>query len=391
MALSLAERGFTAIVLERKSGPLQAASYGNEGKIHMGFVYALDSSGNTGREMLRGALSFAPLIEKWCGPMPWHKWKSGGFRYAIMPDSLADMHTLEAYYEKLRGQLGEIGNDLPVNPAYFGDSPSWMWRRSESTTGSPLIDGEPVNCIDTEEISIDTRPFSEALLHKIKEKSTIVLRCDTRVVSAERRGTGFLLEVETLDSHTFLKADVVINCSWADRIRLDRTADIPGINGALSYRVKHRVIVRPRHGIQNLLPVTMVQGPFGDVVPFKDGSVYLSWYPECRTYFNQHPPSQEFSSQFVLDNVSHRTINAMSNMFPQLKNATAISCSPCMIVAQGMQDVDDPDSGLHRRTSTGPHGGNGWWSVDTGKLTLAPLHGESTAKLVLGELGLDVK
>jgi 2-polyprenyl-6-methoxyphenol hydroxylase-like FAD-dependent oxidoreductase len=67
VSLALAARGYRVLLLERRAAPLQATALRNEGKIHLGFVYALDASGVTCKRMLEGALSFAPLIDRWCG------------------------------------------------------------------------------------------------------------------------------------------------------------------------------------------------------------------------------------------------------------------------------------------------------------------------------------
>ena len=44
------------------------------------------------------------------------------------------------------------------------------------------------------------------------------------------------------------------------------------------------------------------------------------------------------------------------------------------IVAWGQTDVDDPRSGLHRRCDIGVHTTGRYHSIDTGKLTMAPLN-----------------
>ncbi|MEX0620076.1 MAG: FAD-dependent oxidoreductase, partial [Solirubrobacterales bacterium] len=66
-ALALAARGIRSRILESRSQLLRGASYRNEGKVHLGFVYALDESGVTARKMVEGALTFSDLIEGWCG------------------------------------------------------------------------------------------------------------------------------------------------------------------------------------------------------------------------------------------------------------------------------------------------------------------------------------
>jgi len=57
-------------------------------------------------------------------------------------------------------------------------------------------------------------------------------------------------------------ADVVINCAWTDRIRLDRMVDAASQDTPLSYRVKHESSFDHNMG-QETDAVTMVQAPMG--------------------------------------------------------------------------------------------------------------------------------
>jgi hypothetical protein len=57
-----------------------------------------------------------------------------------------------------------------------------------------------------------------------------------------------------------------------------------------------------------------------------------------------------------------------------------------MIFAWGRTDIDDPGSGLHERHAVGPHTFGNYHSVDTGKLTVAPLFARALAERIL-EIG----
>ena len=64
-ALELAMRGIRVTLYERNSTLLAGAATANEGKIHLGYTYASDRSLTTARTLLRGALSFAPLMQRY--------------------------------------------------------------------------------------------------------------------------------------------------------------------------------------------------------------------------------------------------------------------------------------------------------------------------------------
>src|SRR5262245_28833608 len=67
-ALALAAAGHTVDLYEREAQAMARASLNNEGKIHLGFVYARDTSLRTAHVMLAGAASFLPLLRCWIGP-----------------------------------------------------------------------------------------------------------------------------------------------------------------------------------------------------------------------------------------------------------------------------------------------------------------------------------
>ena len=385
VALALAARGHPVILLERRGAPMLAASRRNEGKIHLGFVYALDPSGATRRRMLEGALTFGPLLDDWCGPLPWAEWRSEGFRYARMPDSLASPGALDAAYEHVRALVPEVTASAPCRAGYLGQKLDWCWRRSAGREGGPLVGGRPIDyLVETEEVSIDPHGLADAIARRVSAHPAIELRCDTRVREAERRHGGFRLFVETSEGPRRLDVDLVANCAWEDRANLDRGVGAGSPEATTCYRVKYQILVRPPRRVSGLRPVTMVQGPYGDVVPWRDGLVSVSWYPESCTYFGAAPPADGLDDPETAGVVARRTLEALAELFPDLRGAAIVSSAPGIIVAPGLTDIDDLQSGLHRRDAFGVRAFDGWWSVDPGKLTTAPLVALATADEIHG-------
>ena len=66
-------------------------------------------------------------------------------------------------------------------------------------------------------------------------------------------------------------------------------------------------------------------------------------------------------------------LRAMSRFVPSLVDVEPVSAAPGVIVAWGQTDIDDSGSGLHQRSAIGVHEHDGYFSIDTGKLTCAPL------------------
>src|SRR4051812_25928384 len=62
-ALLLARRGARVTLVDQADQPFSAASRWNEGKIHLGYLYAADPTLATVHRLLPGGLSFRPIVE----------------------------------------------------------------------------------------------------------------------------------------------------------------------------------------------------------------------------------------------------------------------------------------------------------------------------------------
>src|SRR6267378_4684868 len=67
VALSLARHGVDVTLFDRNNKLLSRTAVANEGKIHLGYMYANDPSHSTARLMMRGALAFAPFFARHLG------------------------------------------------------------------------------------------------------------------------------------------------------------------------------------------------------------------------------------------------------------------------------------------------------------------------------------
>jgi glycine/D-amino acid oxidase-like deaminating enzyme len=67
IALALAERGIDVTLFDRNERLLSRAAVANEGKIHLGYMYAGDPTLSTARMMMQGALAFARFFSRHLG------------------------------------------------------------------------------------------------------------------------------------------------------------------------------------------------------------------------------------------------------------------------------------------------------------------------------------
>ena len=64
-AIALAARRVRVVLFDKNDALLSRAAIANEGKIHLGYMYAGDPSLSTAKTMMAGALAFAPFLERY--------------------------------------------------------------------------------------------------------------------------------------------------------------------------------------------------------------------------------------------------------------------------------------------------------------------------------------
>ena len=74
--------------------------------------------------------------------------------------------------------------------------------------------------------------------------------------------------------------DHVVNALWDGRLALNETLGFR-TNRPWLHRLKYGVSFRLPSDVRPPPSATFVLGPFGEVVSYGDGIVYLTWYPEC--------------------------------------------------------------------------------------------------------------
>lgn len=373
LALALAGRGVSSLIVEKEDRLLSQASFRNEGKLHLGFVYALDPTGLTTGAMVEGALTFSPLLERWCGELDWRSGSSDGFGYVVMEDSLASAAELEVHYDTVLGEIEKSAGTL--GDSYLGNRISGKGVTRHEGSAPAMQAGIAGHWFETPERAVDPRMLCRHLERAVTAEPLIEVLTGHRVDDLETTLAGFSLEVSTRSGRVSLSTSQVANCAWEGRSALDRRAFGEEIEQC--YRIKHQVVVRGGD-TGELRPLTLVQGPYGDIVPWPNGDIYVSWYPVSRTHFGDSPAGRPKADI----EVARRTRKKMSVLIPALADSAIVDHGACYIVAQGKTDIADRRSGLHSRNQNAITESQGWWSLSSGKLTTAPLASERCAALM---------
>ena len=133
VALELAARGISVTLLERDAVAVNRASLRNEGKIHLGLIYANDPSLGTALLQLEGALRFRSILGRWLGANAGWLSTSTPFHYLVARDSLLAPDALAAHYRAVEAGCRErLGEDSALD--YLGARPDRLFW--------PLTDAE---------------------------------------------------------------------------------------------------------------------------------------------------------------------------------------------------------------------------------------------------------
>jgi glycine/D-amino acid oxidase-like deaminating enzyme len=379
VALELARRGVAVTLLDQDERPLNRASLRNEGKIHLGLIYANDRSHETAFLQLEGALRFRSIVARWLGEAGDWLVLSTAFHYMVAADSVLSPERLEAHYaaveERCRRRLEE-------DPAldYLGTRPDGLTRRLEPREiGAHFDPARFAGGFATAELAIDTDLLAARLRSAIAASPTIRSLASHRVRAIAEVPGGFRVEGEGPEGAWRLDARQVVNALWERRLAFDRQLGLEPPAGLL-HRLKFRVIARLPDALAGAPSVTMVLGRYGDVVVRRDGTAYLSWYPAgLRGWSHEVEPPREWDAACrgemdpaIAREVASEILSGIDAWFPGIGRSEPLTVDAGVIVAIGKTDVDDAASGLHDRSHIGVTSRGGYHSVDPGKLTTAP-------------------
>lgn len=393
VALSLAQDGIDVVLLEQDHRPMNRASLRNEGKIHLGLVYANDRSLSTARLMLKGALSFGPVLEDLLGGAVREVGISTPFAYLVAHDSLLTADEIQSYYEHLQSLYEEL---LTERIDYLGTKPERLFRSMQEHEWQSVFSPSVVShAFDTAELSIDCDDLAGIVRQAVVSSGRIDLRLGHRLEEVTKASSGFILGGRNTSGAFTLEVEQVVNCTWERRAAIDQQIGMEPA-GDLLHRLKYRVIASLPDDLRGRPSATMVLGRYGDVVVRANDTVYLSWYPAALLgWTNEVEPPRSWDApcrgeveRAVQVQLSDAVILAIDDWYPHVAEARPFVVDAGVIVARGLTDVDVSDSALHGRTQVGVTSIDGYHSVDSGKLTTSPLFAIQAASRVADNLGV---
>ena len=101
LALLLARRGARVTLIDQAAEPFSRASRWNEGKIHLGFLYAGDPTLATARKLIPGGLAFRRTVEELVGRSIEPALSQSDDIYLTHRDSIVDASAMGTYLAKV--------------------------------------------------------------------------------------------------------------------------------------------------------------------------------------------------------------------------------------------------------------------------------------------------
>jgi glycine/D-amino acid oxidase-like deaminating enzyme len=387
-ALALAERGITVTILDRNNSLMSRAAVANEGKIHLGYMYAGDPTFATARMMIRGALAFAPFFLRYLG-LSYERFKlSSPAAYVVHRDSQHDADEVLGYARRVHELIGEAASR--ERDAYFGrglHSELRDWSREERASA---FDADiAVAAFDSPEVAVDPVVLTRLLGQAINTHHLIEVRLNRTVLSGKNDGNAIAITSECKGERTADRFDHAVNCLWDGRLAFNETLGLRAERPWL-HRLKYGVSFRwPTH-LPRPKSATFVSGPFGEIVCYDDGLTYLTWYPVCQRGLSSDlaPPQWDtYPAEPLRSSVLEGTCRALGEFVKPLRDLEPANLPDAkvkggVIVAWGKTDIYDPQSELHCRSAIGITSHGNFHSIDPGKLTMAPYFAELCAERI---------
>ena len=411
LALELAQRGHCVDLYELASTPMTGASLNNEGKLHLGYVYAKDPIKDTHKLMIRGSLAFTRIIKKLTGQSVEALHPSEPFQYFIPNDSQLTMKEIFNHFNEVQLTIDQTIN--ATKDQYLNVSADTHFTRNSLNIHENYFSSKyTLGSFSTEERSVSTSAVANILTEAIKNQKKINFIGNTQVISASRLTTEEVeITVKNKGRTVVKRYQCVANCLWDDKLRVDKTAGITN-TGPWILRYKAMISISASSIDLRLIPsATGILGSFGDIVNHKNGTYYLSWYPLCKLADTLDGDGQKLHSRIhslparsvkrllsglpilseMVSSITHRkfienNILAMAKYIPSveelLKYGTYYKLSGGVILAKGATDIDDPNSYLHQRSIIGPRAYGRYVTIDTGKYCTAPLFALEAADII---------
>lgn len=378
VALQPARRGIRVALFDQSPEPFCGASRWNEGKIHFGYLYGADPTLQTAKKLIPGGLSFRPLVQDLLGcPIPASSVTAHDDTYLVHRDSVAGFDQVFA----LAQCVAELAEQHPDAGDHFVGLAQHRPRRL-STETLARISGSPevVGGFSAPERSVSTQDIADLYVQALAANALIEPHMRHRVLAvrpANRTQTAWRIRTRCGDQTQELGPfDAVVNALWEGRGAIDAAL---GLSRAETWTNRYRLsLFATAEAPVALDSAVLCVGPFGDVKNYDSRRFYLSWYDAGLQLSSAalQPPPPPALDPATREAVAQRTLTELGRLIPGVQalagRLASVDVQGGWVHSAGSGSLRDARSGLHRRDNIGLVQIGRYFSIDTGKYSIAP-------------------
>ncbi len=385
-ALMLARKGFRVTLVDAASQPFHGASRWNEGKIHLGYLYAADQGLQTTKHLLQGSLSFRPIVEQLLESSIQPAISQCSDIFLCHRDSIVDSQSQWAYLQAVDQLVCEHKDAAN----YLVDSRFCQSRKMSASEVAGLTDHQDIVAgFYVPEHSVSTNRVADMFVAALKADSRINLLMNTRVTSVRPVFSdgheSWKFSSPTGEHGNF---DFMVNALWEGKLAIDQNAGVK-LPVEWSHRYRRALFINTSK-LLDIPSAIITTGAFGDLKNYDGREFYLSWYPAGLGAYGigVNPPSvpeldREESNRLVCE-----IFDSMADYLPEVRNIqdAVESCrlDGGWVFAAGKGELSSPGSTLHRRDEFGISQLGHYFSIDTGKYGSAPWLAKQLADQISG-------
>jgi glycine/D-amino acid oxidase-like deaminating enzyme len=373
LALFLARRGAQVTLIDAAPKPFCAASRWNEGKVHLGYLYAADPSLKTARALLPGGIAFKLLTEELIGLPLDPVTTAEDDIYLVHRDSIIASNVMQRHFDAVSALVREH----PGATDYLVDT-------SESAV-RPLSRSELDQLTDTRDVVAGFRVVERSVwTNWVADRYVDALYAESRIeLSLSTRVTGVKPATTSVDGQWHVVADpglaasfdFVVNALWEGRPAIDATVGLRDHPG-WSHRYRLALFVQTDRRL-TVPSAVLALGPFGDVKNYTGRNFYLSWYPAglIAEGHSLVPPDLPSLDESAARAITNSVFGELSRLIPSVNEIIAEAQDTVLqggwVFAGGHGSLRDPFATVHRRYDFGIRRRGSYISVDTGKYSTA--------------------
>ena len=220
VALELALRGVEVDLYDCNDRCITQAGYANEGKVHLGFVYANDRTFDTAKLMARGALAFGRAVYRWTACDIATIGVSTPFDYVVHRTTMVSTESIAGHFAKVDKFARELM--AATGHAYLGiNQREPFFRLSPEKLGSLYDPDVAAAVFETSERSLNAKQLANILRKRIADEPRVTFTPRSQVTEITHAAVGYEVSCVIDGIPVREMYQQVVNCLCDGKLKLE--------------------------------------------------------------------------------------------------------------------------------------------------------------------------